>query len=556
MRRLREASQRLRRYRRSRMGLVLASCLLLTVVATWLSVRVVKERSDATVESAIEQDLSRLNSRMSAYLALLRATRSFVKAEGESLDEAGFGTFVAGLRISSDYPGIQGIGWTPRIGRSDHEFSILYLEPLDERNRAALGFNMHSEAVRAEAMDRARDRGEAAMSGSVLLKQEILPEKSAGFLIYEPIYRGGGVPATAEQRRQELLGFVYAPFRADDFFSGVFEEEAIRVRAIHAASAETEPRDDGGTLLYGHEDPERAGADDAQIVREAEFGGQRWTLHFDRAITTSWPERLLPALVLLVGLLVTGLLATLTRAQSRAHRRAEERTAEVRQQLQFAELLVGIVSHDLRNPLNVILLNATLLERAPLSDEFARCVQRIHSSGDLSLRMIRDLLDFTQARLAGGIPVVRTPGDFLQIVQQAVDEVKVAHPDRAITVWASGDGSGTWDADRIAQVVSNLVNNALVYGRADAPIRVSIVGTGQPVQLTVHNEGEPIRPELQAELFQPLRQGDSGKGSRGRNIGLGLYIVQQIVQAHGGSVACHSTREEGTRFVVELPRTA
>jgi signal transduction histidine kinase len=85
---------------------------------------------------------------------------------------------------------------------------------------------------------------------------------------------------------------------------------------------------------------------------------------------------------------------------------------------------------------------------------------------------------------------------------------------------------------------------------------VSIVGAGQQVRLTVHNEGEPIRPELQAELFQPLRQGDSGKGMRGRNIGLGLYIVQQIVQAHGGSVMCHSTREEGTRFVVELPRTA
>ena len=124
--------------------------------------------------------------------------------------------------------------------------------------------------------------------------------------------------------------------------------------------------------------------------------------------------------------------------------------------------------------------------------------------------------------MAGGIPVTRAPGDILGIVRQAADEVQLAHPGRQIVVSARGDGTGEWDADRLAQVVSNLVNNALVYGSVDTPVTVSVDATRQRVELLVHNEGEPIPPELQAELFQPLRQGDAVKGARSRSIGLGL----------------------------------
>ena len=141
-----------------RAGLVLASSLLLTVVAALLSERYVTERFDAALESAADQEMGRVETRLSAYIALLRATRAFVEANGAALDREGFATFVEGLRIASDYPGIQGIGWSPRIGTEGWKFEIRYLEPPDERNQAALGFDMHSEPVRAEAMDRARDQ--------------------------------------------------------------------------------------------------------------------------------------------------------------------------------------------------------------------------------------------------------------------------------------------------------------------------------------------------------------------------------------------------------------
>ncbi|TFZ01200.1 CHASE domain-containing protein [Ramlibacter rhizophilus] len=541
--------QRVRAAGASRAALVLAACLLLTALATLLAVQVVRERADAVAQAAVDQEIAGLDRRVAAYLALLRATRAFVEAQGEALNADEFKRFVAGLRIPSDYPGIQGIGWSPRLAPGTERYTILFLEPLDERNRAALGFDMHSEPVRAAAMDRARDLGEAAMSGVVLLKQEILPDLSPGFLIYEPVYAGRDVPESVSQRRARLRGFVYAPFRGTDFFNGLFRSPEVELLAIHTATAES---DRPGGFLRG--DP-AVPLPEAAIRRRVNVAGQPWVLVFERSVGPPLAERVMVLAVFVLGVLVSGLLAALTRHQTRARHRAEKRSSEMRQRLQFSELLVGIVSHDLRNPLNVIQLNTALLSQAELPENFARCVRRIQASGEQSLRMIRDLLDFTQARLAGGIPVVRAPGDVAGIVQQAVDQVRVAHPGREVAFSAQGSGTGTWDADRIAQVVSNLVSNAIVYGDANAPIRVAVDGTGQRVRLSVHNLGEPIRPELMGTLFEPLRQGSS-VGARGRNIGLGLYIVQQIARAHGGRVHCSSSREAGTLFTVELPRTS
>jgi signal transduction histidine kinase len=277
-------------------------------------------------------------------------------------------------------------------------------------------------------------------------------------------------------------------------------------------------------------------------------------LRFVSGVSPPLLVRAIPVGVFAGGLLVSLLLFELVRAQARARVRAEQRTRAMGEQVQFAETLVGIVSHDLRNPLNVIQLNATLLERSPLREELVRCVHRIQSSSAMSLRLIRDLLDFTQARVGGGIPVVRSPGDIIEIVQQTLDEARIAHPHRRFALDVMGDGSGTWDADRIAQLMSNLLNNALVYGAASSPITVAVHGGDTRVQLRIHNEGEPIAPDVQAALFEPLRQGPSRAGVAQRNIGLGLYIVQEIARAHGGSVSLESADGAGTSFIVDLPR--
>jgi signal transduction histidine kinase len=136
-----------------------------------------------------------------------------------------------------------------------------------------------------------------------------------------------------------------------------------------------------------------------------------------------------------------------------------------------------------------------------------------------------------------------------------VEEVRLAHPDREVRVVSSGDGTGEWDGDRLAQVITNLVNNALAYSPPGTPVRVETRGVDGSVLLGVHNAGRPIPPELLPHLFEPMTRGRSGD-SGSRSIGLGLFIVANIVHAHGGTIEVRSEEGEGTTFTVKLPRRA
>nr|WP_301542278.1 PAS domain-containing protein [Pyxidicoccus fallax] len=233
-------------------------------------------------------------------------------------------------------------------------------------------------------------------------------------------------------------------------------------------------------------------------------------------------------------------------------------TEEMRARADFERQLIGIVSHDLRNPLSAITLAVSvLMQRGGLEERLQRHVQRIHRSAERATRMIRDLLDFTRVRQGSGIPVFPRAVDLRELVHTVVDEVQAAAPGRRIVVEHTGSGAGTWDPDRLAQVLSNLLGNALQYSPPDTPVRLASRGDENGVVLEVHNQGEPIPPELLPRIFEPLERGVERPEDRGgRSIGLGLHIVRSIVQAHGGTVEVHSTGSEGTTFTVRLPRHA
>jgi PAS domain S-box-containing protein len=229
---------------------------------------------------------------------------------------------------------------------------------------------------------------------------------------------------------------------------------------------------------------------------------------------------------------------------------AEHGRSELEQQL------IGIVSHDLRNPLSAIDLAVhSLLRRGDLEPRTRAVVLRIQSAVERGIALIRDLLDFTSARRPGGIPISPQPLDLHAAVASAVKELRPAWPGREVRVTHAGDGTGSWDPARIDQLVQNLVSNALKYGAPDRPIEVRTLGGDRWVRIEVWNGGEPIEPALLPHLFEPLRRaartGDVG-GVRG--VGLGLYIVDHIVRAHGGTVDVVSSTQAGTTFVARLPR--
>ncbi|WP_141617809.1 PAS domain-containing sensor histidine kinase [Myxococcus sp. AB036A] len=238
--------------------------------------------------------------------------------------------------------------------------------------------------------------------------------------------------------------------------------------------------------------------------------------------------------------------------QDITERRATE--LEAKQRAEFEQLLIGIVSHDLRNPLAAISMSATaLLRREGLDERLRKGLGRILSSAERATRMLRDLLDFTQARLGGGIPIEPQWLDLHELTRQVVEEVRLTRPERTLKLECRGDGYGLWDADRLAQVITNLVNNALSYSPEHCPVRIRTHGLRDDVLLTVHNAGGPIEPELRARMFEPMKRPER-KGARGGGLGLGLFIVKHIVDAHGGVVRVHSTEQEGTTFQARLPR--
>lgn len=217
----------------------------------------------------------------------------------------------------------------------------------------------------------------------------------------------------------------------------------------------------------------------------------------------------------------------------------------------FAEQMVGIVSHDLRNPLSAIQMSATLLGMGKIDDAQRVVLGRIDRSVGRAERLITDLLDFTQARLGGGLVMRQREVDLHDVVAESIAELATAFPERTIRHLRSGPGRSAADADRIVQALGNLVANAVNYGAPDHPIAIATQGHSERFEISVHNMGPPIPAELVPHLFEPMVRGNKASGQRG--VGLGLYIVRAIATAHGGSVQVRSSPESGTTFVLSLP---
>jgi PAS domain S-box-containing protein len=229
---------------------------------------------------------------------------------------------------------------------------------------------------------------------------------------------------------------------------------------------------------------------------------------------------------------------------------------ELRQTAEFRERFLGIVSHDLRNPLNAILLSVKALMR---SDDVVRHhlknVRRIATSAERMERMIADLLDFTRGRLGNGIPITPRPTQLRYLCQHVLEELEAGNPQRELRLRTEGDlFQGEWDPDRLAQLLGNLGKNALDYSPADSPVDFVLRDEGDSVCVEVHNQGVPIPAQLLPRIFEPFKRGSEGQHAMS-GLGLGLFIVQQIARAHGGRVEVRSTRAEGTTFSVRLPHS-
>jgi sigma-B regulation protein RsbU (phosphoserine phosphatase) len=221
---------------------------------------------------------------------------------------------------------------------------------------------------------------------------------------------------------------------------------------------------------------------------------------------------------------------------------AEQEIARLREQF------VAILGHDLRNPLSSIVAGLNILSKEPQSERARRVLALMSNSTDRMFRLIHDMLDFARLKSGAGIAAQIQRCDLCPTLEQVIEELRNAYPGRMIESCLSLPEQVYCDSERIAQVVSNLLANALSHGAKDAPIRVDAVVSGEDLTISVVNEGRPIPQDIKDRLFQPFFRGQTGT----QGLGLGLYISREIISSHRGSLDVTSNPNE-TRFFFNIP---
>lgn len=219
----------------------------------------------------------------------------------------------------------------------------------------------------------------------------------------------------------------------------------------------------------------------------------------------------------------------------------------------YTNLFMGMLGHDIRNPLGTITMSAELLVRSgqlqrKAADPIVNGARRIQGIVEL-------IVDFSRAQSNGVMPITPKASNLRSLIDSVLAETQVRHPSTTFTLRAEGDLEGVWDEARLAQLLSNLLENAVSYGARGEPIAVTLSGEGANVTLSVHNFGKVIPAHDRERIFEPRSRGSTLDERRApKGLGLGLYICREIMRAHSGSLSVRSTAQDGTTFLARFPK--
>ena len=552
---------------------------IVTVVVAYASYRAVNEEMQFGFERSAMQVRDLVRFRMQTYVNALNQAKGIFVADRNRVSREAFHQYVQGIDLFKHYPGIQGIGYVPRIAAKDlpaHEaqvraagfksyrvwprdaradyFPILYIEPFDWRNRRAFGYDMFTERVRHAAMQAAWDSGVAAASGPVTLVQETEADPQPGFLIYVPLYRS--TPVTTADRPALLQGFLYAPFRAHDLFADIFKQTGGR-RWAHTA---VRVLDADGTPLYTRE--LGASARSNAIFRQTwtlDIAGRPWHLEISeyRASDTLFAF-LLPILILLFGLTLSFLLYRIARYTAERHRMQDEllRTRN----LESIGVLAGGIAHDFNNILTAIVGNISLARlHLPPRD----AAQELLDEAEKALWRARSLTQQLLTFAKGGSPIKQT-ASLAEVLEETATFALRGAAARLQLRLASDLWPAEFDRGQISQVINNLVLNAnqampeggtITINAENRGVRereVAGLVAGDYVRIDVADTGIGIAPANIERIFDPYFT------TKEKGTGLGLATSYSIVKRHAGTIQVRSRLGHGTRFTLYLPakRTA
>ena len=552
--------------------LVFVLSIVVTALGWLLSSQAIEKRAKDRFSFEVRDAQERIQNRINQYQQILRGGVAFFDANHD-VDRENWRVYVSSLNLQRELPGVQGFAFAERVSpdnlkqhenrlrvegfasylvspQGDREvyFPITLIEPFDERNQRAFGFDMFSEPIRREAMQHAMDTGQATVSGLVQLKQGDEKSPATGFLIYLPVYEKGVDVSSVDSRRQAIRGFVYSPFFASDLMRNVLGNEKIPLHFELYDSETMVPEsliyDSAGGLDVSLQS--RSFEHSFELTVPVELSGRTWTAYFE-----STPDfdrdvhNALPNLILFAGGAID-LMLFLT-IYSLGQQRKRESASNAKSQF------LANMSHEIRTPLNAILgLNSLLGEQ--LKDPQSReQVKQIQEAAEQLLGMVEDVLSFSQIE-AGSIRIESVEFDLHDRVRKTLRLFTAKAQHKGVALELEIDAMTPLmvrsDPARYGQVLSNLLNNAIKFsdsGVVLVKVQADQLDTQEAlIRTEIHDQGIGLDIKDFERLTRPFEQADNTATRRFGGSGLGLAICKRLTELMGGKLYVNSVPDKGS----------
>lgn len=583
--------------------LVLAVLILLSIGVTYIFYTSSRNKDIARFTNESKRLRLSIENRVNLYVALLEGTRGFVDASSEMNNDK-FSKYVNSLDLENNYKGVQGIGFTQSFkteekdslvnkirsegfpdfqifpeSQSPNRQVIVYLYPLNDRNKRAIGFDMSTETTRRNALEKARDTGKAVATGKVKLLQENKEDMQDGFLIYLPIYKSNQTPETVEKRTLELRGFVYSPFRARNFLSEIYDSTREKNIAIKIYDKEDTPEN----LLAETQNNEidfytRFGNETYTTKEIIEVAERKWVVEFSTLSGFGEQSNIVwTPLIFFCGICFSFLLFGMTYWEAVSREKLMNYASDLYDLQKEREILfenerkarkiaeeansakdefISIVSHELKTPLNTIAGWTRIIKSDDISKQTRElALSKIDKNLRQQAKLVEQLLDYSEV-MTKTTDLRQDKVDFSALITEVFkeneeiaqeNELNVVSEIQTENVFVSGD------TERLKTVINQLFSNALKFTPKGGEIKTKLTTENEFAVFEIKDTGRGIDSDFLPHIFESYKQAERPNTREYGGLGLGLAISKHIVKLHNGTIEVNSKgRGEGSTFIVKL----
>lgn len=575
--------------------LILAISITFTVVSSMMYYDYTTKKNYEEFEKEAQSLVDKIEKRLDHYGEVLQSARGLFAASKE-VERDEWKAFIETQKIQERFPGIQGVGFQkrtanedvflkdmetlrslgllnrepPTVGPDGFYRYIFFLEPINERNKKAYGYDMYSEPVRHEAIERSRDYDTPALSGRVTLVQEITEQKQYGFLLYLPVYENGKPHGTVAERNKHTLGQVYEPFRIGDFIGGIIKDQYSNLDfCIYDFSKSDEH------LMYINDSLqlcEDSGYPSIHKTIQTTNFGRTWIIAFHRDTSASgFIGDSIGDLILFSGLSISVILFFIIKklrlmSRQKQEQEIQSKLTQVEHKIQVEQLeqvnrlkteFVSVISHELRTPLVSIQGYAEILnmDSKNLTEEQKEEIDEIHKNARILNSIISDLLD-TQKLELDRLILSKSQVDINKLIDNMIFGFKPTTAKKSVLLENRIKDRIILNCDetRLVQILNNLIKNAIeAINHKNGIITITAQKETEKVVFSVKDNGTGMSKQQLDNLFKKFYQSDTSLARKKGGSGLGLYISEQLVKLHGGKIWAESELGKGTTFYFSIP---